>query len=56
MTLYAIANVQNFPQGQTIDFVKVSDAKTIDAVHSATNFVDLDHFGLRLHHPLLRLR
>ena len=41
----------NFPSGQTVDFVKVSDATTLGAVRSATNFVDLHEFGLRLHHP-----
>jgi hypothetical protein len=45
VTLYTITNVVNFPQGQTNDFTKVTDQKTIDAVHSATNFVDLDPSG-----------
>ena len=45
VTIYKIANVQNFPSGQTVDFVKVSDATTLSAVHSATNFVDLPNSG-----------
>ena len=45
VTIYAIANVQNFTNGQTVDFVKVSDATTLDAVRSATNFVDLTNSG-----------
>ena len=45
VTIYAIANVQNFPSGQTVDFVKVSDATTLSAVRSATNFVDLANSG-----------
>ena len=45
VTIYAIANVQNFPSGQTVDFVKVGDATTLSAVHSATNFVDLTTSG-----------
>ncbi len=45
VTLYTITNVQTFASGQTNDFTKVSDAKTIAAVHSATNFVDLTSSG-----------
>jgi hypothetical protein len=45
VTIYAIANVQNFPSGQTVDFVKVSDATTLSAVRSATNFIDLANSG-----------
>ena len=45
VTIYAMANIQNFPSGQTVDFVKVSDATTLSAVHSATNFVDLANSG-----------
>lgn len=46
VTLYTMANVTNYPQGQTVDFVKVSDAATIAAVRSATNFVALPTSGL----------
>ena len=45
VTLYNITNVVTSANGQTNDFVKVSDAKTIAAVHSATNFVDLTPSG-----------
>ncbi len=45
VTLYNITNVVDFPQGQTNDFAKVNDQKTIDAVRSATNFVDLTNSG-----------
>ncbi len=38
VTIYAIANVQNFPSGQTVDFVLVPAGPTADAVRSATNF------------------
>src|SRR4051794_18396590 len=41
VTIYAITNVKTFPTGQTNDFTAVSDAKVLDAVRSATNFVDL---------------
>jgi anaerobic selenocysteine-containing dehydrogenase len=33
VTLYTITNVVNFPQGQTNDFTKVTDQKTIRVVH-----------------------
>jgi len=45
VTIYTIANVQDFTTGQTVDFVKVSDATTLGAVRSATNFVDLANSG-----------
>ena len=45
VTIYAMANVQNFPSGQTVDFIQVSDATTLSAVRSATNFVDLTNSG-----------
>jgi uncharacterized repeat protein (TIGR01451 family) len=45
VTLYRITNVVNFASGQTNDFTTVSDALTIDAVRSATNFEDLTSSG-----------
>ena len=45
VTIYAMANIVNFPSGQTVDFVKVSDATTLGAVRSATNFVALTNSG-----------
>jgi uncharacterized repeat protein (TIGR01451 family)/fimbrial isopeptide formation D2 family protein len=45
VTLYKISSVTNFASGQTVNFTKVSDALTIAAVHSATNFVDLTTSG-----------
>ena len=56
VTIYAMANVVNFPSGQTVDFVKVSDATTLGAVHSATNFVDLPNSGFGYTIPSLRVR
>ncbi len=41
VTLYRITAVQEFNTGQVVTFDKISDAKTIDAVRSATNFVPL---------------
>jgi fimbrial isopeptide formation D2 family protein len=38
VTIYTMANVQNFPSGQTVDFVAVAAGPTRDAVRSATNF------------------
>src|SRR3954447_10185812 len=45
VTIYSIANVVNLAHGQTVSFVKVSDATTLGAVRSATNFVDLTSSG-----------
>jgi hypothetical protein len=45
VTLYTFTNVQTFASGQTNDFAVVDDEDTIDAVRSATNFVDLDPSG-----------
>src|SRR3954468_8903804 len=45
VTIYAITNVKTFSTGQTNDFTAVSDAKVLDAVRSATNFVDLTNSG-----------
>ncbi len=45
VTIYRIANVQNFNNGQTVDFVKIGDSITSAAVRSATNFQVLSSSG-----------
>src|SRR4051794_14378947 len=45
VTIYSIANVVNLAHGQTVSFVKVTDATVKSAVRSATNFVDLPDQG-----------
>ena len=45
VTLYRMTTVTDFPQGQTAVFTAVTDATTVSAVRSATNFVDLTTSG-----------
>jgi uncharacterized repeat protein (TIGR01451 family) len=45
VTIYTMTDVTDYPQGQTVTFSKVSDAATLDAVRSATNFVELTTSG-----------
>ena len=52
VTIYAIANVQNFPSGQTVDFVKVSDATTLERRPQRDQLRRPREFGLRLHDPV----
>lgn len=45
VTLYRIGSVTEFAAGQTVTFSQVSDATTLDAVRSATNFQPLATSG-----------
>ena len=45
VTLYRISAVNEFATGQTVTFSAVSDADTLDAVRSATNFGELTNSG-----------